>query len=374
MGCRSLTSKRIVLLGKTGAGKSSLANTILGENVFNVCHSPVSEISLPRLVIKSVNGNNISFIDTRSIFDTGMSEQLLRDEIVRCMTECAPGPHAFLIVLKVEKFTQQEQDVIKRICQDFSEDAMKYAAVIFTHGDQLPEGTRIEEFISHNKELSNLVEKCGGRCHVVDNKYWKNNKEDDYRSNRFQVAEILRTIDKISEANNGSCYTNKMLQKIESELQKEEELIKKSSANMSVEQIAIEAKKGVMNKLLIIFAGTATGVLVGAFLGVAKMVTSTFLNLQEHTDATVSLAAIQKGLEGGRLGYAAAEQSESASEAIQKAAKAVLEHTNYRFFCSSKYLSYLPDMVSNIRGISFLWPLYDPVTQDVICNRSNAIS
>lgn len=255
-----------------------------------------------------------------------MSEQLLRDEIVRCMTECAPGPHAFLIVLKVEKFTQQEQDVIKRICQDFSEDAMKYAAVVFTHGDQLPEGTRIEEFISHNKELSNLVEKCGGRCHVVDNKYWKDNKEDDYRSNRFQVAEILRTIDKISEANNGSCYTNKMLQTIESELQKEEELIKKSSANMSVEETAIEAKKGVMNKLLIIFAGTATGVLVGAFLGVAKMVTSTFLNLQEHKGATVSLAA-QKGLEGGQLGYAAAEQSESASEAIQKAAKAVLEHT-----------------------------------------------
>ncbi len=204
-------------------------------------------------------------IDTPGFFDTDRSEEELKAEIVRCITECAPGPHAFLIVLKVEKFTEHEQAVINEINQYFSEEVFKYATVVFTRGDQLPEGLTIEEFVRQNNSMSDLVKKCGGRCHVIDNKYWNENPKEKYRSNQFQLEELLNTIEKTWPANKGSCYTSEMLQAVEEEIQQEEERLRLLPGNMSEKEIREQAKGRVLKKVLIKLAGTSTGVLFGAF-------------------------------------------------------------------------------------------------------------
>ncbi|XP_054457819.1 GTPase IMAP family member 7-like [Anoplopoma fimbria] len=259
--------RRIVILGKTGSGKSSLANTIFEDESFKIGRTANSETSKCGAITKSVNGRNITLIDTPGFFDTDRSEEELKPGIVRCITECAPGPHAFLIVLKVERFTEHEQAVIAKINQYFSEEVLKFATVLFTHGDQLEEGQTIEDFVLGNEPLSDLVKKCGGRCHVVDNKYWKNNQQDEYRNNQFQVKELLKTMDKISEANRGSCYTHKVLQAVEEKIKQEEELIRNMEpGNMSEIEIREKAKDRVCKKLLISVAAFTASEVLQAFL------------------------------------------------------------------------------------------------------------
>ncbi|XP_044040829.1 uncharacterized protein LOC122870585 [Siniperca chuatsi] len=347
------TPKRIVLLGKTGSGKSNLANTISGEKLlFTTNHSPNSGTRKCQTETKSVNGRSITLIDTPGFFDADRSEEDMKPEIVRCITECAPGPHAFLIVLKVEKFTEQEQAVITKICQYFSEDALKYAVIVFTHGDQLPKGMKIEEFVSQNKNLSDLVKKCGGRCHVIDNKYWKNKVQNNYRSNQFQVEDLLNTIDKMVMENNGGYYVNKMLQAVEKEIQREEEHIRQTSDNMPVEEIRKQAKTRVSERFLIQLAGTATGALLGAFFGVAAMVGLVITAVQNvkalaqripalggayaaaaagGAEVAVAVgvvagvtAASAGAVIGGGIGHDAAEGAETPWEAVEMAANAVI--------------------------------------------------
>lgn len=342
---------RIVLLGKSGSGKSTLANCIFGsEELFATSLSPNSVTSQCQAETRLVNGRSITLIDTPGFFDSHRPEEDIKSEMARCITECAPGPHAFLIVLQVDRFTSQEQAVIAKIRQYFSDDALKHAVVVFTHGDQLAEGSQIEDFVGQNEDLSDLVRKCGGRCHVFDNKYWKNKREDDYRSNRFQAEVLLKTIDKMVMDNKGGYYTNEKLQAVRAEIKREEERIRHARGNMSRSEIRQRAIINVSNRLLIQLAGTATGAVLGAFFGLALMVgfditamnslsqlsklkgipaagkgVAAAVGVGEVAVIGTGVVAAAGGLFGGCVGYAAAQGARTPQEAAMKAATAVFD-------------------------------------------------
>ncbi len=252
----------------------------------------------------NVGGKTTSIIDTPGLFNMVLTKQQMTAELQKCVVLSAPGPHVFLLVIKLGvRFTKEERDTVKWIQESFGEEALNRTIILFTHADQL-KGKPVEDYINKISYLMEIIESCGGRYHTF------NNKDRNYQD---QVTELLKKVDTMMEENEMSYYNLEMFKTTQTK-----KVRKRANTAFAVAVLGfgVLGTIKILGKIFAVIAGSAAGAAAG------KAAESAIAGPGEAAGEAVDkvLAVIEKAVEtaGETVAIKAVAAVEKAVAAVEK--------------------------------------------------------
>lgn len=184
--------RNLLIVGRTGNGKSSLANNLVNKDgefkeVFKESSRSISSTKEAQREIFEWNGLKYNVVDTIGLNDTKLSNKEVLYNIAKTIGMMKEGISHVLFVIS-DKFTEEERKNF-RILKDvmFESKIFSYVTIVRTKFDQFQDEEECEldkqDLLSESEDVAEIIKVCNGLIHV-DNPSLKTKDESEITSRK----------------------------------------------------------------------------------------------------------------------------------------------------------------------------------------------